>query len=552
MKADQIIRNAKIFTSDKDNLLATSLVVKDGKFVYVGDEAGLSDYEGEVTDLEGKFIMPGIIDSHVHVTMPVGFEYAEMGERMFCNSKQELMDAMTDYIKNNPGKERYRFVVEKKDLHGDEITKEDLDAICPDCELQIQEGEGHSIWVNSKILERHGITDDTPDPVPGLSYYERKDGHITGNIIEGSAEVPIILDESMELTDEQIDVMLLGWNKFCEEYGVNAVFDAGIPGHSAFHEKVYKRLKELDLQGKISVYVDGCYVIAAKWEAEEGLKELKRFRREYNTEHLKVHTLKLFMDGTQKIHTAAMVTPYADTGTTGSTAVTAEELAEILVALNDDDLDIHLHTVGEMASRVVLDGVELARKELGDNFHVRVTCAHLEVQCDEDLDRFAKLGVIANYTPWWHAGDDLEPISQLLGEERARKGFRCKTVWDTGALVTWSSDNIVYYDFIPWNPLLGMEIGMTRKATEKTMLPDFMWRDSVFPPEDERMNIEEMILGYTINGAIQLGIEKSKGSIEAGKDADFLVFDGDMLTADPEGLSYWKPSEVYFCGKKVK
>ena len=75
MKADIIIRNAKIFTSDSKNPLVTALAVKDGKFVYVGDEVGLSDYEGEVTDLNGKFIMPGIIDSHVHVTMPIGFEY---------------------------------------------------------------------------------------------------------------------------------------------------------------------------------------------------------------------------------------------------------------------------------------------------------------------------------------------------------------------------------------------------------------------------------------------------------------------------------------------
>ena len=69
MKADQIIKNVKIFTSNKDNLHASALVVKDGKFVYVGDEAGLADFEGEVTDLGGKFIMPGIIDSHVHVTI---------------------------------------------------------------------------------------------------------------------------------------------------------------------------------------------------------------------------------------------------------------------------------------------------------------------------------------------------------------------------------------------------------------------------------------------------------------------------------------------------
>ena len=89
MKADQIIKNAKIFTSNQNNPQATALVVKDGKFVYVGDEAGLSAYEGEVTDLGGKFIMPGIIDSHVHVTIPVGFEYAVIDERIEPDGKQE-------------------------------------------------------------------------------------------------------------------------------------------------------------------------------------------------------------------------------------------------------------------------------------------------------------------------------------------------------------------------------------------------------------------------------------------------------------------------------
>ena len=86
MKADMIIKNAKIYTADRDHPLASALAVKDGKFVYVGDEAGLSAYEGEVTDLGGKFIMPGIIDSHVHVTMPIGFEYKDMGEYIMCDS----------------------------------------------------------------------------------------------------------------------------------------------------------------------------------------------------------------------------------------------------------------------------------------------------------------------------------------------------------------------------------------------------------------------------------------------------------------------------------
>ena len=550
MKADRIIKNAKIFTADKDKPQATALAVKEGKFVYVGDEAVLSEYEGEVTDLGGKFIMPAILDSHVHITIPVGFEYADMGMRIECNGKQEALDIMADYIRKNPGEERYRFILEKKFLHGDDIVKEDLDAICPDAELMIQEGEGHSIWVNSRILARHGITDDTPDPVPGLAYYVRKDGHVTGNMFEGSTEVPIILDSMMGLTDEQVDAALNRWIEFSVNAGVSCVFDAGLPGDPVFHEKVYKRLCELDEQGKLPVYIDGSYVVVSAREAEEALTELKRFRSEYNTEHVKVHTMKIFMDGTQKIHTAAMVTPYVDVKTVGSTAFSAEELAELLKQLNEANLDLHCHTVGERASRVVLDGVELARKELGDDFHVRVTSAHLEIQDDADLDRFAKLGVIANFTPHWHAGDTKDS-STWLGAERAAKLFRCKTIWDSGALVTWSSDNIVFGDFTTWNPYLGMEIGMTRIATEKTRTFEWARTAAVLPPAEERMNIEEMLLGFTINGAKQLGIEGKKGSITTGKDADYLVFDNDLLTAEPEGFSHNKPAEVYFAGKKV-
>jgi hypothetical protein len=260
--------------------------------------------------------------------------------------------------------------------------------------------------------------------------------------------------------------------------------------------------------------------------------------------------MKIFMDGTQKIHTAAMVTPYVDVNTTGSTAFTAEGIAKLLKDLNEANLDLHLHTVGERASRTVLDGVEMAKKEMGDDLHVRVTCAHLEIQDDADLDRFAKLGVIANFTPHWHAGDPSHS-AVWLGEERSKKQFRCKTVWDTGALVAWSSDNITFGDFMTWNPYLGMEVGMTRMITEKTRNYEYNRSTEVFPPENEIMSIEEMLLGFTINGAKQLGIENTKGSITAGKDADFLVFDNDLLTAQHEGFSYNAPKEVYFGGKKM-
>ena len=555
MKADRILKNAKIFTSDKVNPQATTLAIKDGKFVYVGDEAGLSAYEGEITDLGGKFIMPGIIDSHVHVTMAAAFEYAELGVSIIGEGKQKILDFMSAHIQNNPGRKCYRFMLDKRLLDGKELVKEDLDAVCPDSELIIIEDEMHSCWVNSKVLALHGINDDTPDPIPGLSYYVRKDGHVTGNVLEGTAEMPIILNGSMELTDEQIDTVLKRWIDYSVSDGVTCVFDSGIPGYNEFHERVYTRLRELDKQGKLPVYVDGCYVIAAAWQVKEGLEELKRLNREYNTEHLKVHTMKVFMDGTLKIHTAAMVNPYEDTGTVGFTAFNKEELAELIKSLNEEGMDLHLHTVGEAASRVVLDAVELARKDLEDDYRVKVTCAHLWVQDDVDMDRFAKLGVIANFSTWWHSGNvggrPIELWTSLLGKERASKMYRCKTLWNSGALVTWSSDEIFYADFTHWSPYLAMEVGMTRWINEKTKMEEESRTVTEFPPASEKMSIEEMILGYTINGAKQLGIEDKKGSIEAGKDADFLVFDNDLLTAEHEGFSYNKPAEVYFAGRKA-
>ena len=132
VKADRIFTNAKIFTADSDTTIASALAVKDGTFVYVGDEQGLADFEGEVEDLGGRFIMPSIIDSHVHITTGIGFEHADLGAFIDREGKSDILAFMADYVRDNPGMGPYRFMLERVRLCGEELAKEELDAICPE------------------------------------------------------------------------------------------------------------------------------------------------------------------------------------------------------------------------------------------------------------------------------------------------------------------------------------------------------------------------------------------------------------------------------------
>lgn len=109
MKVDKIVRNAKVFTSAARDFHASAFAVKDGKFVYVGDEEGLKDFEGETVDLGGKFVMPGIIDSHAHVPMAVAFDYTPPIVPIKGDSKKECLEFIRNYIRENPGKKIYKF-----------------------------------------------------------------------------------------------------------------------------------------------------------------------------------------------------------------------------------------------------------------------------------------------------------------------------------------------------------------------------------------------------------------------------------------------------------
>ncbi len=257
----------------------------------------------------------------------------------------------------------------------------------------------------------------------------------------------------------------------------------------------------------------------------------------------------MMFDGTHRARTAKLVEPYNDTGETGGTMISEDRLYALMSDLNREDIDFHAHTVGEGASKMILDCAERIIREQGE-LRIHVTLAHLESQRDEDIPRFRELGIIANFTPHWQGGNDYgtaEQNARLLGARRAKNLFRAKSMMDSGANVTFSSDEVTLQLLDRWNPFLGVEIGHTRQEVTKGDR-----NAEVFPPLSERLSIEDLVRGYTINGARALRLDEQIGSIEAGKSADFMVLDEDLFNMDPYEIHDIVPRAVVMRGTCVK
>ena len=554
MKVDKIIRNANVFTSAARDFHATAFAVKDGKFVYVGDEEGLKDFEGETEDLGGRFVMPGIIDSHMHLGLSVVFEYTPELVPITCDSKQECIDFIRNYVNANPGREIYKFVLGFFYLHGEKLTRWDLDEVSRDAQIVVMEAVGHSGWANSKVIEDLGMTDDVEDISAGLSRYDRDEkGRLTGFATEAAFQ-PFNSGHVKDITDEQIRAALQRWIDYCLKIGITCVYEAGSPRGVNFHERVMQVLCDMDNEGKLPITIESSYMIIDPRQIETCIDTLKEMDRKYNTEHVHCRIMKMMMDGIESGRSAAVIEPYDD-GTCGGRLTDEVTLSKLLVKLNKERIDFHAHTVGELAVKTVLDAVELAQNEIGGKLLINVTIAHLGIVRDEDILRLAPLGVIANYTPEWHGGTSIpggvQAAVELLGEKRGRNLNKSGMMWRNGTLVTFSSDNIAFGDFSEWNPFRGMEVGISRKDITLAAVPGDYSTVEFYPPASECMTMEQMILGYTINGAKQLRLDKTKGSIEPGKDADYIVLKEDLFKTPLEGMGKLIPEAVYFKGIKT-
>ncbi|MBT5220968.1 MAG: amidohydrolase family protein, partial [Woeseia sp.] len=187
-----------------------------------------------------------------------------------------------------------------------------------------------------------------------------------------------------------------------------------------------------------------------------------------------------------------------------------------------------------------------AQVKLGEAPDVRITLCHLEVIDDADFDRFNELNIFSNFSPQWHGGH-IQGAQLTLGQERYDRMFRVQPLLDRNVTVTFSSDitNAGKWKTGRASPFFGMQVGHTRKE------PEFGANSTVRPPEIERLSIENMIRGYTINGATQLGMEDDLGSIEVGKSADLVVLDRNIFESLPTQIRFARPMVVLMEGTVI-
>ena len=547
--ADLIIKNAKIYTVNKLQPWASALAVKDGKFVYVGNEAGLADFEGPVTDAGGKFIMPGLIDSHCHLGYSIRMTVAPKSLTIKAVGKSNILEEIKSYIDANPGKDAYYFTLDVSHLEGETIKFEEVDAICKDVPVRIIEAEQHSVWCNTKFFKTLGFDDYAPDMSPGYNIFERDpDGRINGRIYEMNI-YPIAPDP----IDEQIYYDELDkFSEWSKQHGMVAIFDAGVAGFED-SAQYYKCLAEYDKQGKLPFYVQAALHITRPSQMDHAIETLRDFEKKYRTEHFRIDTMKMQTDGTINGRTACVLEPYLDNGKNGGTLIPYDRLEQFMLELNEAGMDFHLHSVGDRTAHMILDAVESCRKKLGDAWKIQVTVAHIELTPDEDLGRFAELGVHVNFTPFWAGGicigGGIAAAENILGQERAHKMYRMNSIFNSGALVTFSCD-VVGLIMPAWNPYLGIEVGITRQMDMvHASLPDYRESEE-YPCKEERLSLTQMIEGYTINGAKQLKLDDRLGSIEVGKEASFNIFKDNLFDLDPHDIHKQLPEEFYIRGEK--
>jgi len=528
-KADFVFTNGVVYTVNPRQAWAEAVAVAGNTIVYVGENAGVTSYVGSrtrVIDLRGRMLLPGFVEGHIH---PFAGAAIVRGVDLQYDSLDETLEALRAYAKTNQDRVVRGFGWRYNAFPPTGPRKEELDAIWPDRPAFLTAVDGHSAWVNSKALQIAAITKATQDPVPGFSYFERdrQTREPTGYLVEVPAMVQV-LKVSEPITLDAVAAGLAQWLPRAAAAGITAVFDAGIivtPEEAAFGHYA-----DLENRGMLPFRVVGCHY--HNDPKVDPIPIIAALRQKYHTELVRASVLKLNIDGGDPQYTAAMLEPYSDKPDTRGELLLAPDLLKKIVREADRaGIDLHCHSFGDRATRVTLDAIEEAVIVNGPRDR-RHALAHLVYVNNDDIPRFAKLGIIAQFSAQWSVPDaSWSAVTKVRWGARADRMYPCGAIARSGARIALGTDWPAAAYHSTYKPLDAIEVATTRRPLGKT-------DGAALPPAEERINLAQALHANTLGAAYQLRLDQETGSIETGKRADLVVLDQNLFRITPHEIHY--------------
>jgi len=532
--ADLVVINANIVTIDKDNPRAEAVAVIGEEIIAVTSNSAIQAYVGddtEVVDAAGRLVIPGFNDAHAHYG-GLNPEYIEL---RYITDQNTITDRVRERVaKVEPGV-GIRGGHWEHEMFDDEQwpTKELLDEVAPDNPVALSRADGHSTLVNSYVLRASGITNDTPDPPGGEIQRDPVTGEATGIFKESASRLLSYNAVEVERTqEEQAALREQGWGAMLEYTRSLGVTSIQHPGGG--NAQTYQRMMD---EGKLTVRVD----VAGTLTADPGrLDRFDELRQEYPAEGnwIRFGYLKGFIDGTLGSGTAMFFEPFEDEpDKRGLPQMSYEELEERIVASDARGFQIGIHAIGTEANNWILNAYEKAQEVNGlrDSRH---RSEHAQILIDEDIPRFAELGVVASMQPT-HCITDKRFAEKRIGLERSKGAYAWRRLLDAGVKIAFGTD----YSVEPLPPLEGIYAAVTRK--DRLGEPGDGW----FP--DQKLTAEEAIELYTLGAAYAQFMEDRKGMLKEGYLADMVIYDRDFMTLPEEEIMQALVDHTIVGGKVV-
>lgn len=527
-KADLVIKNAYVFTVSEEIKEAEAIAIRDGKFLAVGSNLEIDNYIGtnsKVINASGKTVLPGFIDSHIHISSGTAFV---QGLDLFGVSKRsdwlEMIKQSAQDLSQNKWLigGRWDHTLENGTLP----LASEIDKLGINIPVALVDIDGHSFWVNSIVLnilenkygkEFYSYPGVQLDPISNLP---------NGLLFEDAMSLLYDLPEfteQLQPSQESISNTL----KLASSFGITSVHDMS----SLSTLQIYK-----SLAGNNSLPVRVVYGLRSDCEPEKCAYEFIDLKNNYDYldsnkgSLIKVGFFKITIDGVLSTRTASLLLPYEDANkTSGELLIDPKKIDAYVKNLNESNIPLAIHAIGDNAVNVALNSFEkMGLIGVGNRIE------HIEVINPEDIERFKNLKIYPSMQPNHGTGVIGKYIEERIGSRDKFSYLWFSLNEGSGNRLLLGSD----WPTAPLSPLVQLADAVLRQS------PYDLYEGTWFPKE--ALSLEDAIKSYTLLPAIAAGIDSQVGSIEAGKQADFVILDGPLTI---ENLKTINVDSTYLAGK---